>query len=100
MACQKINGFVNVLSIWEEAERWRSPAAESGREAGDWVGRGRGSVLLFPLPPTEPCATVAVVHSAPVGTMHRFRTTSLTPPAPALVLHLGPFALWLAFPNR
>src|SRR2546427_12199676 len=86
-----------LLSV--EAERWRSPAAGSRSEARDWVGRGRGSLLLFPRPPTEPCGTVSVLHGSPVGTIHRFRTTGITPPSPAIVLHLWPFALWLAFPT-
>jgi hypothetical protein len=72
--------------------------AHSGSDVGDWVGRGRGSLLLFPRPPTEPCGTVSVLHGSPVGTMRRFRITGLTPPSPAIVLHLLPFAMWLAFP--
>jgi hypothetical protein len=38
MACEKINKFVNVLSIWEEAERYASGAAGSG-SAADAVRR-------------------------------------------------------------
>ena len=59
----------------------------------DWVGRGRGSLLLFPRPPTEPCGTVSVLHGSPVGTIRRFRITGLTPPSPAIVLHLCSFAV-------
>src|SRR5262252_10248923 len=69
-------------------ERRASAAAGSG--SGDWVGRGRGSLLLFPRPPTEPCGTVSVLHGSPVGTIHRFRITGITPPSPAIVLHLWP----------
>ena len=79
-----------------EAERWRSPAAGSG--SGDWVGRGRGSLLLSP-GPTEPCGTVSVFHGSPVGTMRRFRSTGIPPPSPALGLHRWPCALWLDFPT-
>src|SRR5262249_3290023 len=64
------------------------------------LGRPRARSLrrLFPRPPTEPCGTVAVFHGSPVGTMHRCRITGITPPCPAIVLHLWPFALWLACP--
>ena len=61
--------------------------------------RARSLTHLFPRPPTEPCGTVSVLHGSPVGTIRRFRTTGLTPPSPAIVLHLWPFALWLAFPT-
>jgi hypothetical protein len=61
--------------------------------------RARSLTRLFPRPTTEPCGTVSVLHGSPVGTLHRFRITGLTPPSPAVVLHLWPFALWLAFPN-
>jgi hypothetical protein len=81
------------------AERLSSPAAGSGREAQDWVGRGRGSLLLFPRPPTEPGGTVSVLHGSSVGTMRRVRTTGLTPPAPAIVRPLEPCALERAFPT-
>ena len=71
------------------------------RERRRRLGRPRARSLtrLFPRPPTEPCGTVSVLHGSPVGTMHRFRISGLTPPSPALVLHLWPFALWLAFPT-
>jgi len=39
------------------------------------------------------------LHGSPVGTLHRFRITGITPPSPAIVLHLWSFALWLAFPT-
>src|SRR5262249_46982398 len=84
------------LLLSMEAERQVSAAAGSG--SADWVGRGRGSLLLFPRPPTEPCGTVSVLHGSPVGTIHRIRTPGITPPSPAIVLHLWPCALWLAFP--
>ena len=60
--------------------------------------RARSLTRLFPRPPTEPCGTVSVLHGSPVGTMHRFRMTGITPPYPAIVLHLWPFAMWLVFP--
>jgi len=70
------------------------------RERGTRLGRPRARSLtrLFPRPPTEPCGTVSVLHGSPVGTIHRFRMTGITPPYPAIVLHLWPFAMWLAFP--
>src|SRR5215510_11181784 len=61
--------------------------------------RARSLTRLFPRPPTEPCGTVSVLHGSPVGTIHRFRIIGITPPSPAIVLHLWPFALWLAFPT-
>src|SRR2546430_4224233 len=96
-ACAKINAFWHKRLQCKSYQRCASAAAGSG--SADWVGRGRGSLLLFPRPPTEPCGTVSVLHGSPVGTIHRFRTTGITPPSPAIVLHLWPFALWLAFPT-
>ena len=71
-----------------------------GQERRRRLGRPRARSLtrLFPRPPTEPCGTVSVLHGSPVGTIHRFRMTGITPPYPAIVLHLWPFAMWLAFP--
>ena len=60
--------------------------------------RARSLTRLFPRPPTAPCGTVSVLHGSPGGTIHRFRTTGLPPPSPAIVLHLWPCALWLAVP--
>src|SRR2546423_3324417 len=44
MACEKINKFVNALSIWEEAERHASGAANGRSEARaeqlSWLSRG------------------------------------------------------------
>ena len=54
---------------------------------------------LFPRPPTEPCGTVSVLHGSPVGTIPRLRIPGITPPSPAIVRHLWPFTLWLAFPT-
>ena len=87
------------MTYFSNAERCASAAAGSRSEARGRVGRERGRLgRLFSRPPSEPCVTVSVLHGSPVGTLHRFRTTGITPPSPAVVLHLWPFALWLAFP--
>ena len=49
MACLKINEFVNVLSIWEEAERQASGAADSRSDAGAEAISGRLHALVRPL---------------------------------------------------
>ena len=48
MACEKVNKFVNVLSIWEEAERCASGAAKSRSEARAEAVGGRLHAFVRP----------------------------------------------------
>src|SRR5262245_20415355 len=92
------------MDSFKPRRRRRTPGLSCGRkrERGTRLGRlrARSLTLLFPQPPTEPDGTLSVLSGSPVGTIHRFRITGITPPSPALVLPLWPHALWLAFPAQ
>ena len=91
--CKKRQASLGALTLALTCCRKRKRRRRLGRP------RARSLTRLFPRPPTEPCGTVSVLHGSPVGTIHRFRITGITPPSPAIVLHLWSFALWLAFPT-